>query len=143
MFQERGSCKAPVPEPGLQSPVNPWLSPFLTLAIGGPLFAVRYMIWHPPKQRKREWQLRGSFAPIDDDGLPGEKGALQARNRIVSVISCGVAARLAGTLSRKFAFLSPPPVKRLSISVSTGTGATALTRTPLAAPSSAAARLRR
>jgi len=34
---------------------------------------------------------------------------LQARNRIVSAISCGVAARLTGTLSRKFSFLSPPP----------------------------------
>src|SRR6478672_4283709 len=102
----------------------------------------RYMIWYPPKQRKREWQLGGSFAPIDDDGLSGEKGALHARNRIVSAISCGVAARLTGTLSRKSAFSSPPPVKRLSISVSTGPGATALTRTPLAAPSSAAALVR-
>jgi hypothetical protein len=67
---------------------------------------------------------------------------LHARNRMVSAISCGVAARLTGTVSRKSAFPSPPPVKRLSISVSTGPGATALTRTPLGAPSSAAAEQR-
>jgi hypothetical protein len=58
---------------------------------------------------------------------------------MVSAISSGVAARLTGTLSRKFAFLSALPVNRFSISVSTGPGATAFTRTPVAAPSSAAA----
>ena len=57
---------------------------------------------------------------------------------MVSAISVGVAARFTGTLSRKFALPSPLPVNRLSISVSTGVGATALTRTPLCAPSSAA-----
>jgi hypothetical protein len=57
---------------------------------------------------------------------------------MVSAISVGVAARFTGTLSRKFALPSPLPVNRLSISVSTGPGATALTRTPLCAPSSAA-----
>ena len=46
---------------------------------------------------------------------PVRKGASQAKNTMVSAISSGVAARLTGTVSRKFALPSPPPVKRLSI----------------------------
>src|ERR1700676_5200329 len=54
-------------------------------------------------------------------------------------ISSGLPARLSGTPAIKPAFLSAPPVNRFSISVSTGPGATALTRTPNSAPSRAAA----
>src|SRR4029077_18150723 len=63
----------------------------------------------------------------------------EARNTIASAISSGLAPRLSGTDERKVAFLSGAPVRRASMSVSTGPGATALTRTPKAAASSAAA----
>src|SRR6478672_959254 len=61
-----------------------------------------------------------------------------ARNTMVRAISWGLPARLRGTPAIKPAFLSALPVNRFSIPVSTGPGATALTRTPNAAPSSAA-----
>src|SRR5580698_6650841 len=67
-------------------------------------------------------------------------GALsEATNNMVCAISSGVAVRLAGTVATKPAFAATsPPVNRLNISVSTGPGATALTRTPKAIASSAA-----
>jgi hypothetical protein len=46
---------------------------------------------------------------------PVRKGALQAKNKIVSAISSGVAARLTGTVSRKSALPSPPPVSSAGI----------------------------
>src|SRR5262245_28133550 len=61
-----------------------------------------------------------------------------ARNTMVWAISSGLPARLRGTPAIKPAFLSALPVTRFSIPVSTGPGATALTRTLNAAPSSAA-----
>jgi hypothetical protein len=57
---------------------------------------------------------------------------------IAWAISSGLPARLSGTPAIKPAFLSALPVNRLSISVSIGPGAKALTRTPNSAPSSAA-----
>jgi hypothetical protein len=53
-------------------------------------------------------------------------------------ISSGAPTRPSGTLDTSAAFLSGVPVKRLSIAVSVGPGATALTRTPKAPASSAA-----
>src|SRR4029077_11079641 len=70
--------------------------------------------------------------PVMNDAL-GE-----ATNTIVSAISVGVPRRLSGTPATNPAFRSAEPVNRSSIPVSTGPGATALTRTPDAAPSSAA-----
>src|ERR1700747_351982 len=61
-----------------------------------------------------------------------------ARNRMVWAISSGVPTLLSGTVAARPAFLSSVPVKRFSIPVSIGPGATALTRTPDAAASSAA-----
>src|ERR1700682_2807174 len=61
-----------------------------------------------------------------------------ARNRIVWAISSGLPTRLSGTVADRAAFLSSEPVKRFSIPVSIGPGATMLTRTPDAAASSAA-----
>jgi hypothetical protein len=48
---------------------------------------------------------------------------------MVWAISSGLPLRLSGTPATKPAFLSAVPVNRFSISVSTGPGATALTRT--------------
>src|SRR5258707_3980477 len=62
----------------------------------------------------------------------------EAANRMASAISSGLPARLSGTPATRPAFLSALPVMRSSIAVSIGPGATALTRTPNAAPSSAA-----
>src|SRR6266446_1701519 len=59
-------------------------------------------------------------------------------NTMVWAISSGVPDRLSGTPAIRLAFLSALRVNRFSISVSTGPGATALTRTPNAAASSAA-----
>src|SRR5882757_11295478 len=70
--------------------------------------------------------------PVMNDAL-GE-----ATNTMASAISAGVPTRLRGTPSTSPAFLSGVPVNRFSIPVSTGPGATALTRMPDAAPSSAA-----
>src|ERR1700735_5872141 len=61
-----------------------------------------------------------------------------ARNVMVLAISSGVPTRLRGTVAVRLAFLSAVPVKRFSIPVSIGPGATKLTRTPDAAASSAA-----
>src|ERR1700675_2885438 len=59
-------------------------------------------------------------------------------NTIASAISSGLPARFSGTPATSPAFRSELPVKRSSIAVSIGPGATALTRTPNAAASSAA-----
>src|SRR6185312_11675377 len=85
------------------------------------------------------WPLSGSLDPIDDDRLAGKKRRFAGKEKDGVGDFLRKAARLTGTLWRKFALPSPPPVNRLSISVSTGPGATALTRTPVSAPSSAAA----
>jgi hypothetical protein len=59
-----------------------------------------------------------------------------ARNMMVWAISSGLPTRLSGTVAARPAFLSAVPVKRFSIPVSIGPGATMLTRTPEeAAPS--------
>jgi hypothetical protein len=80
------------------------------------------------------------FPAIDAKNLArDERRLVDARKMMASAISSGVPQRLSGTRAIKLAFLSTVPVKRVSISVSTGPGATALTRTPNAAPSSAAA----
>src|SRR6266851_2842556 len=70
--------------------------------------------------------------PVMNDAL------LEATNTIVSAISSGRPARFSGTPATRPAFRSALPVKRSSIAVSIGPGATALTRTPNAAASSAA-----
>src|SRR5258708_30083582 len=62
----------------------------------------------------------------------------EATNTMASAISVGVPTRLRGTPAASPAFLSAVPVNRFSIPVSTGPGATALTRMPDAAPSRAA-----
>src|SRR5258707_9695139 len=68
---------------------------------------------------------------INDDFSDGRKTAARA-------ISAGSPTRPSGTLFASAAFLSAVPVKRLSMPVSVGPGATALTRTPELAASSAA-----
>src|SRR3989454_5552905 len=60
------------------------------------------------------------------------------RKTIVCAISSGLPTRLSGTVAVRPAFLSSVPVKRFSIPVSIGPGATILTRTPDEAASSAA-----
>src|SRR5467141_2023931 len=62
----------------------------------------------------------------------------EERKAMVCAISSGRPKRLSGTLDAKRAFLSSVPVKRFSIPVSIGPGATMLMRTPDAAASSAA-----
>src|SRR5712671_6786171 len=62
----------------------------------------------------------------------------EERKAMVCAISSGFPTRLSGTVDAKRAFLSSVPVKRFSIPVSIGPGATMLTRTPDAAASSAA-----
>src|SRR5207245_1224708 len=71
-------------------------------------------------------------APVMKDALSDE------RNTMVWATSSGAPTRLSGTVVIKPAFLSSVPVKRFSIPVSIGPGATALTRTPDPAASSAA-----
>src|SRR5580704_16225447 len=71
-------------------------------------------------------------APVINDALS------DARNTMVWAISSGRPTRLSGTVAAKPAFLSGVPVKRSSIPVSIGPGATRLMRTPDAAASSAA-----
>src|SRR5580704_6755442 len=71
-------------------------------------------------------------APVMNDALS------DARNMMVWAISSGLPTRLSGTVAARPAFLSGVPVKRSSIPVSIGPGATMLTRTPDAAASSAA-----
>src|ERR1700691_5218364 len=71
-------------------------------------------------------------APVINDALP------DARNMMVSAISSGLPTRLSGTVAARAAFLSAVAVKRFSIPVSIGPGATMFTRTPDAAASSAA-----
>src|SRR6266478_6569566 len=74
--------------------------------------------------------------PVMNDALR------EATNTMASAISAGVPTRLRGTPATSPAFRSAIPVKRFSISVSTGPGATALTSTTAPAPSSAAAFVR-
>src|SRR6266852_1237627 len=62
----------------------------------------------------------------------------EAANTMASAISSGRPARFSGTPATSPAFLSALPVNRSSIAVSIGLGATALTRTPNTAASSAA-----
>src|ERR1700761_2663019 len=69
--------------------------------------------------------------PLIKDAWP------EQRNRMALAISAGSPARPSGTVETRPAFLSALPVKRLSIPVSVGPGATALTRTPEPATSSA------
>src|SRR5947207_9186655 len=71
-------------------------------------------------------------APVMNDALS------DARKTMVSAISSGLPTRLSGTVAARPAFLSSVPVKRFSIPVSIGPGATMLTRTPDEAASSAA-----
>src|SRR5438094_5882470 len=71
-------------------------------------------------------------APVMKDALSDE------RNTMVWATSSGAPTRLSGTVVIKPTFLSSVPVKRFSIPVSIGPGATALTRTPDPAASSAA-----
>src|SRR5271169_3832740 len=79
------------------------------------------------------------FPPSTESTWPVIKAALsEARKTMASAISSGFPTRLSGTVETRPAFLSALPVKRLSISVSVGPGATALTRTPEPATSSAA-----
>src|ERR1700712_3606308 len=57
---------------------------------------------------------------------PVMKDALsEARNTMASAISSGFAPRLSGTAAKNAAFLSGVPVRRSSIAVSVGPGATA------------------
>src|SRR6266481_8035469 len=74
----------------------------------------------------------GYDAPVINDALSDE------RKTIVCAISSGLPTRLSGTVAVRPAFLSSVPVKRFSIPVSIGPGATRLTRTPDGAASSAA-----
>src|SRR6185295_15548275 len=84
------------------------------------------------------WPLSGSLAPIDDDRLAGKKRRFAGKEKN----GVGDFLRRGGAFDRdaleEVRFTLAAPVNRLSISVSTGPGATALTRTPVSAPSSAA-----
>src|SRR4029077_6898495 len=71
-------------------------------------------------------------APVMNDALP------DARNMMVWATSSGLPVLLSGTFAARLAFLSSVPVKRFSIPVSIGPGATMFTRTPDEAASSAA-----
>src|SRR5438876_9636775 len=71
-------------------------------------------------------------APVMNDALS------EARNMMAWAISSGLPTRLSGTVAARPAFLSSVPVKRFSIPVSIGPGATMLTRTAEEAASSAA-----
>jgi hypothetical protein len=71
-------------------------------------------------------------APVMNDALS------DARNVMIWAISSGLPIRLSGTVAASPAFLSALPVKRFSMSVSIGSGATMLMRTPDAAASRAA-----
>src|SRR5712691_10902796 len=62
----------------------------------------------------------------------------EARKTIARPISSGLPIRPSGTVDTSAALFWGLPVKRSSMPVSVGPGATALTRTPEAAPSSAA-----
>src|SRR5882672_770335 len=83
--------------------------------------------------------LRSCPAAVDGDDLSGDERRPVRRRELDGV---GDFLRPAHTLERnagdQAGLASAFPVKRFSISVSTGPGATALTRTPNAAPSSAA-----
>src|ERR1700748_3342804 len=72
------------------------------------------------------------ICPVMNDALS------EVTYRIASAISSGRPVRFIGTPAASAAFRSALPVKRSSIAVSTGPGATALTRTPEVAASSAA-----
>src|SRR5216684_3805330 len=79
------------------------------------------------------------FPPSTKRTCPVVKDALlEARNTTALAISSGLPTRWSGTAPTRPAFRSALPVKRLSIAVSVGPGATALTRTPEPAASSAA-----
>src|SRR5579862_6432372 len=85
------------------------------------------------------WAYRADLPPSTRYEAPVMNEALSdARNMMVWAMSSGLPTRLSGTVAAKLAFLSTVPVKRFSIPVSTGPGATTLTRTPDAAASSAA-----
>src|SRR6267142_5249139 len=94
--------------------------------------------------KSRQDQLAASdhvavFPPLILMIWPVTKDALsEARNTIASAISSGFAPRLSGMAAQNAAFLSGVPVRRSSIAVSVGPGATALTRTPKGAASRAA-----
>src|SRR5882757_7850198 len=82
---------------------------------------------------------RADFPPSTRYDAPVMNDALSdARNMMVWAISSGLPIRLSGTVAASPAFLSAVPVKRLSIPVSMGPGATRLMRTPDAAASNAA-----
>src|SRR6266446_3808508 len=73
-----------------------------------------------------------SICPVTNDAFS------EARKTAARAISAGSPTRPSGTLLARAAFLSAVPVKRPSIPISVGPGATALTRTPELAASSAA-----
>src|ERR1700739_2892277 len=79
------------------------------------------------------------FPPSTESTWPLIKDARsEQRNRMALAISLGSPTTPSGPVGVRRAFLSALPVKRLSIPVSVGPGATALTRTPEPATSSAA-----
>src|ERR1700733_4427661 len=93
--------------------------------MGSPFAGLVHQVADFPPSMERTW-------PVVKDDL------LEARNTIALAISSGSPIRWSGTPATRPAFRSALPVKRLSIAVSVGPGATALIRTPKPAASSAA-----
>ena len=84
-------------------------------------------------------RLRCQFAAVDGDRRTRDERRLVGREKHDGLGDLfGRSRALSGTPAIKPAFLSSVPVKRFSIPVSIGPGATALTRTPDPAASSAA-----
>src|SRR5258705_12817619 len=92
----------------------------------------KYFLVNPRGHRAVLPPATAIVAPVMKDALSDD------RNKIDSAISSGLPMRLSGTPEIKPAFLSSLPVNLVSIPVSIGPGATALTRTPEADASSAA-----
>ena len=83
--------------------------------------------------------LLGCFAAVDEERRTRDEGCLvrcEKRDGLGNLL--GHPTRLSGTVVIKPAFRSSVPVKRFSIPVSIGPGATTLIRTPDPAASSAA-----
>ena len=129
---------------------TPWLDAFRLTLPGALLLGHVFSLWNIVAygagilfgmllDRVVTPRSRSGLAAVDGDDLSREERHLsEAVNTMPAAISSGRPARFIGTPATSPAFRSALPVKRLSIPVSTGPGAAALTRTPNAAPSSAA-----
>src|SRR4029079_3325266 len=77
------------------------------------------------------WPLSGSLDPIDDDRLAGKKRRFSGKEKDVVCEFWRRGGAIVRDALEEVLFTLATPVNRWSISVSTGPGATALTRTPV------------